>query len=145
MKIYDYIKSSTWGVLESDLTPDEKVKKIIYTFSAVCAATATQPIPFADIFILTPMQAYMGTLIAKVRGYNFSMQQVYKEIIGVMALGFFAQQTAIGLYKFIPVWGIFTTIPIVYLEGTNKYPIARARALLGSVSRQCPPTGGPSY
>ena len=114
MKIYDYIKSSTWGVLESDLTPDEKVKKIIYTFSAVCAATATQPIPFADIFILTPMQAYMGTLIAKVRGYDFSMQQVYKEIIGVMALGFFAQQTAIGLYKFIPVWGIFTTIPIVY-------------------------------
>lgn len=115
MKIYDYIKSSTWGVLESDIPPDEKVKKIIFTFSVVCAATAIQPIPFADIFILTPMQAYMGTLIARVRGYNFTMQQIYKEIIGVMALGFLAQQTAIGLYKFIPFWGVVTTIPLVFI------------------------------
>lgn len=115
MKIYNYIKSSTWGILESDLSQDEKVKKIIFRFSVYCAAVAIQPIPFADIFILTPMQAYMGTLIAKARGYSFTMQQVYKEIIGVMALGFLAQQTAIGLYKFIPFWGVVTTIPLVFI------------------------------
>ena len=52
----------------SDLTDDQKVSHIIVIFSTVCSAVAVQPIPFADIFILTPLQAFMGTRISAIRG-----------------------------------------------------------------------------
>ena len=54
--------------LRTDLTEDQKVAQIIKIFSGVCAGVAIQPIPFADIFILTPIQAFMGTRIGAIRG-----------------------------------------------------------------------------
>ena len=56
----------------TDLDDDEKVKKIKIVFASVCAAVAIQPIPFADIFVLTPIQAYMGTRISAIRGLPMS-------------------------------------------------------------------------
>ena len=50
----------------TDLTDQQKVDKIIVIFSVGCGAIAVQPIPFADIFILTPLQAYMGQRLGKV-------------------------------------------------------------------------------
>jgi uncharacterized protein (DUF697 family) len=79
---------------------------------------AIQPIPFADIFILTPIQAYMGTRIAAIRGVPVSESEasdVIKEILGVIGMGVAAQQIAIGLLKTIlPGFGGLTTIPLVY-------------------------------
>ncbi|MCP3032916.1 hypothetical protein LF817_16445 [Halobacillus sp. A1] len=99
------------------LTSDEKVTKIITTTSILCAAVAIQPIPFADIFILTPIQAFMGHKIAQVRGINLkeeSVKEVIKYIGGVIGGGFAAQQTAIGLYKIgLPGIGGLMTIPLV--------------------------------
>lgn len=99
------------------LTSDEKVKKIIGTTSLICAAVAIQPIPFADIFILTPIQAFMGHKIAKIRGINLKesgVADVAKYIGGVVGGGFAAQQTAIGLYKLgLPVLGGLMSIPLV--------------------------------
>ena len=77
-----FIKDNTIGINSSNISPDKKVEKLLIVFSSVCAATAVQPIPFADIFVLTPIQLYMGTLIAEARGYKFSMSEIYKEIIG---------------------------------------------------------------
>ncbi len=94
-----FIKDNTYGISSSNIPPEKKIDKLLIFFSSVCAATAVQPIPFADIFILTPIQLYMGTLIAEARGYKFSMSEIYKEILGVLGLSFLAQQTAIGLYK----------------------------------------------
>jgi hypothetical protein len=51
-----------------DLSTEEKVSRIIHMFSATCAAAAAQPLPFADIFILTPIQAYMGSRLSAIRG-----------------------------------------------------------------------------
>ena len=111
-----FIKDNTYGINSSNIPPEKKVDKLLIFFSSVCAATAVQPIPFADIFILTPIQLYMGTLIAEARGYKFSMSEVYKEIIGVLGLSFLAQQTAIGLYKLgLPFIGGFMTIPLVFV------------------------------
>jgi hypothetical protein len=41
----------------TDLTPDQKSEKIIKIFSAICAAVAVQPIPFAflDALLSIPM------------------------------------------------------------------------------------------
>jgi len=110
-----FVKDNTYGINQLNISPEKKVDKLLIFFSSVCAATAVQPIPFADIFILTPIQLYMGTLIAEARGYKFSMSEIYKEIIGVLGLSFLAQQTAIGLYKVgLPFVGGFMTIPLVF-------------------------------
>jgi uncharacterized protein (DUF697 family) len=102
----------------SDLTEEEKISLIVKTFSATCAAIAIQPIPFADIFILTPIQAYMGSRIGAIRGLPISerkVKEIIKEIGGIVGLGLLAQQLVISGYKtFIPFLGAITTIPIVY-------------------------------
>ena len=116
MDPFKFIKDNTYGINSSNITPEKKVDKLLIFFSSVCAATAVQPIPFAEIFILTPIQLYMGTLIAEARGYKFSMSEIYKEILGVLGLSFLAQQTAIGLYKIgLPFIGGFMTIPLVFI------------------------------
>ena len=116
MDPFKFIKDNTYGINSSNIPPEKKVDKLLIFFSSVCAATAVQPIPFADIFILTPIQLYMGTLIAEARGYKFSMSEIYKEILGVLGLSFLAQQTAIGLYKLgLPFVGGFMTIPLVFV------------------------------
>jgi uncharacterized protein (DUF697 family) len=102
----------------TDLTTDEKIRQVIHITCATCAGVAIQPIPFADIFILTPIQIYMGTRIAAIRGVPISeaeADEILKEIIGALGMGFVAQQTALGIWKFIiPGAGGFMTIPIVY-------------------------------
>jgi uncharacterized protein (DUF697 family) len=99
------------------LTADQKVNQVIRATAILCAGVAIQPIPFADIFILTPIQAFMGQKIAKIRGIDIKEEgamEVIKFIAGMVGLGFAAQQTAIGLFKMgLPGLGGFITIPLV--------------------------------
>ena len=102
----------------TDLSDDEKRSRIIHIFSVTCAAVAVQPIPFADIFVLTPIQAYMGVRLSAIRGMPLSDAEatdLLKEIAGIVGLGMAAQQAALGLYKVgLPFLAGFTTIPLVY-------------------------------
>jgi uncharacterized protein (DUF697 family) len=102
----------------TDLTDDQKVALVTRLCSAACAGVAVQPIPFADFFVLTPMQMYAGTRIAAIRGVRIGergAQTVVKEILGAVGLGLLGQQLVIGAYKtFIPVLGAVTTVPLVY-------------------------------
>ena len=116
MDVLKFVKENTYGINKLNISPDEKVNKLLLRFAGLCGAIAVQPIPFADIFILTPIQLYMGTLIAEARGHKFSMSQIYKEILGLIGLAYLAQQTAIGLYKTVlPFLGAITTIPLVFV------------------------------
>lgn len=102
----------------TDLSEDQKRSRIIHIFSVTCAAVAVQPIPFADIFVLTPIQAYMGVRLSAIRGMPLSDAEatdLLKQIAGVVGLGMAAQQMALGLYKVgLPFLAGFTTIPLVY-------------------------------
>ncbi len=102
----------------TDLTEEEKITRIITVFGTTCSAIAIQPIPFADIFILTPIQAFMGKKIADIRGYDISesgTKEIIKELGGLVGLGFLSQQLAIGAYKTVlPFLGAITTIPLVF-------------------------------
>lgn len=104
--------------INSNTTSDIEVLNIIQFYSGVCAVIAIQPIPFADIFILTPTQIIMGNKIAKARGYEISensIKNILKEISGIIGMGVIAQQLIIGAYKtFLPFLGGITTIPVVY-------------------------------
>lgn len=95
-----------------------EINNTIKKYSAICATLAIQPIPFADIFILTPTQILMGKKIADIRGYKInenSIELILKEISGIIGMGIIAQQLVIGAYKtFLPFFGAITTIPAVY-------------------------------
>lgn len=101
-----------------DLSDDEKVKRITHIACATCAGIAVQPIPFADIFILTPTQAYFGSRIGAIRGVpvtESSAEDLIKELIGVVGLGVIAQQLALGIWKLVTFGaGGLVTIPLVY-------------------------------
>jgi uncharacterized protein (DUF697 family) len=120
--LFDSVKQKLMSqLLEIENNPkfndDEKVSKIINTTAVICAAVAIQPIPFADIFILTPIQGFMGYKIGQIRGVDLkeeSMGDIIKYIMGVVGLGIGAQQTAIGLFKLgLPGLGGLMTIPLV--------------------------------
>lgn len=102
----------------STLTEDQKVSRLIKTTATICAAVAAQPIPFADMPILTAIQGIMGYKISQVRGVPVTKEgiaEILKYIGGVVGLGFAAQQTAIGLYKLgLPGLGGLMTIPLVF-------------------------------
>ena len=113
-----YRKEISQILKRNDLNEQEKIDKIINIYSWICATVAIQPIPFADIFILSPIQLIMGEKIGKVRGYNLlenNFEIIFKEVSGALGLGIIAQQLAIGGYKtIIPFYGAITTIPMVY-------------------------------
>lgn len=102
----------------NDLTDDQKVTRICTVFGTTCAAVAVQPIPFADIFVLTPIQAFMGKKIADIRGFDISeagAKEIFKELASLVGLGFLSQQLVIGAYKTVlPFISGFTTIPLVF-------------------------------
>ena len=102
----------------NDLTDDEKISKIIHHTAGACATVASQPLPFADIFLLTPIQFIMAKKISDIRGKPLTekkAEHLTKEITGVIGLGYLAQQSAIALYKIgLPFFGGLMTLPLVY-------------------------------
>lgn len=123
MSVFDKVKRRIESELtdienRTDLSDDQKRSQIIHIFSVSCAAFAVQPIPFADIFVLTPIQAYMGVRLSAIRGMPLSDAEavdLLREIAGIIGLGMAAQQVALGLYKVgLPGLAGFTTIPLVY-------------------------------
>ena len=101
-----------------DLSQSQKSNRIINLFSGVCAGIAIQPIPFADIFVLTPIQVLMGERLAAIWGVpvtESSISAVIKDIVKIGGMGLLSQQLAIGAYKtFLPFMGAVTTVPLVY-------------------------------
>ncbi|WP_458413035.1 YcjF family protein [Schinkia sp. CFF1] len=107
------------AILNENISEKEKVQKITIWASGICAGIAIQPIPFADIFILTPIQAVMALKIGQAKGIPITKKDARSIIIelgGVVGMGYLAQQTALQLLKFIPGGSLFT---IPYVFGTT--------------------------
>lgn len=121
----------------TDMTDDQKVSRITHISCATCAGVAIQPIPFADIFVLTPIQAYFASRIAAIRGVPVSESDAsnwIKEIVAIVGMGIIAQQIAIGIWKVVTFGlGGMLTIPLVYgltfaiMKVTDAYFSAKAR------------------
>jgi len=121
----------------TDFTDEQKVSRITHIACATCAGVAIQPIPFADIFVLTPIQAYFASRIAAIRGVPVSESDAsdwIKEIIGIVGMGIMAQQIAIGIWKMVTFGlGGLLTIPLVYgltfavMTVSDHYFSAKAR------------------
>jgi len=138
MNIGDKIKKEITGIEHrTDITGEQKVSRITHIACATCAGVAIQPIPFADIFVLTPIQAYFASRIAAIRGVPVSESDAtdwIKEIIGIVGMGIVAQQIAIGIWKMVTFGlGGVLTIPLVYgltyavMKVSDAYFSAKAR------------------
>lgn len=108
------------NLLSEDQTLPESLKldTITHVTALTCALIAVQPIPFADIFILTPIQVAMIGAMSKVMGDPLgkdSSTEIAAAVIGVVGWGVLAQQVILAGYKtVIPFLGGVTTIPLVY-------------------------------
>ncbi|GGJ80678.1 hypothetical protein GGR02_003397 [Anoxybacillus voinovskiensis] len=47
------------------VSQERRVRLVVHASSLVCALVAIQPLPFADIFVLTPIQVVMVTVNVK--------------------------------------------------------------------------------
>lgn len=112
IKIFDGV------VKDATIPEDKKVSIIIHATSLVCALVAAQPIPFADIFILTPIQLVMVTYLNKIIGNPYKsseLKEIITSLFAIVGWGVLAQQLVLGAYKtIIPFLGAITTIPLVY-------------------------------
>lgn len=123
----------------TDLSREEKIDQIRQIACGACAAIAVQPIPFADIFILTPVQGYFGSRVAAIHRVPVSDAQVLdlvKEVVGLVGLGVVAQQLAIGLWKLVTGGlGGIVTVPLVWtltygvMTVVDHYYRAKARGV----------------
>lgn len=106
--------------LLGDKTLDEnsKINAIIHSTGIVCGIIALQPIPFADFFILTPLQIIMTLYIGRAYGFEITWKraaEICAEILGVIGAALISMNAIIAGYKtVIPYAGGLFTLPLVW-------------------------------
>ena len=97
---------------------DAKIGAIIHMTALLCAIVAVQPLPFADVIVLTPIQVGMVTAMSRVLGDpvgDSGAKEIIAHVLGVVGWGVLAQHAILGLYKAgLPYIAGVTTIPLVY-------------------------------
>ncbi|MDV6374107.1 YcjF family protein [Deinococcus arenicola] len=101
-----------------DLSRDENVDEVIKSAALLSGAVAMEPIPFADILVITPVQAKMVLHIGKIYGFDISPEralEIVRELGVTIAYGMAARQVMRGLAKLaLPIIGGIITAPAVY-------------------------------
>jgi uncharacterized protein (DUF697 family) len=97
---------------------DENVDEVIKSAALLAGAIAVEPIPFADILLITPVQAKMVLHIGKIYGFDITPErslEIARELGVTVAYGVAARQVMRGLAKLaLPVIGGLITAPAVY-------------------------------
>ena len=99
---------------------------LLKSFSAVCGVIGVQPIPLADMPILTTLQTLMVGMIIHTTGRAFSVRLVL-EFLGALGFnigaGLAMREGARALLKIIPIWGNAVS---GFIAGAGTYAIGRA-------------------
>lgn len=109
---------------------------LVKSTTAVCAAIGTQPIPLADMPILTALQAMMVSGIMYVSGRERSLRAAAEFITALGAnvgAGMLLRESARAILKFFPGWG---NVVCGMVAGAGTYGIGRAATayFIGGVS-----------
>lgn len=104
--------------IDPDLSRDENVDEVIKGAALLSGAIAVEPIPFADMLLITPVQAKMVLHIGKIYGYELTADralEIAKELGATFAYGLAARQVMRGVAKLaLPLVGGLITAPAVY-------------------------------
>lgn len=99
---------------------------LLKSFSAVCGVIGVQPIPLADMPILTTLQTLMVGMIIHTTGRPFSVRLV-TEFLGALGLnigaGLALREGARALVRIVPVWGNAVS---GFIAGAGTYAIGKA-------------------
>ncbi|CAM4067186.1 YcjF family protein [Deinococcus marmoris] len=104
--------------IDPGLSREENADEVIKSAALLSGAVALEPIPFADILVITPVQAKMVLHIGKIYGFDISPEralEIVRELGVTIAYGMAARQLMRGLAKLaLPVIGGIITAPAVY-------------------------------
>lgn len=97
---------------------EENADEVIKAAALLSGAIAVEPLPFADLLLITPVQLKMVLHIGKIYGFDITPQRA-REIVGelgaTVAYGLAARQIMRGVAKIVaPVVGGIVTAPLVY-------------------------------
>lgn len=66
--------------IDPGLSRDENVDEVIKSAALLSGAVSIEPIPFADILVITPVQAKMVLHIGKIYGFDITAERA-REIV----------------------------------------------------------------
>jgi uncharacterized protein (DUF697 family) len=99
---------------------------LLKSFTAVCGVVALQPIPLADMPILTALQTLMVGLIIQTTGRKAGPRLI-GEFVGALGVnigaGFLFREGARAIVKVVPFWGNAVS---GFVAGAGTYAIGRA-------------------
>lgn len=100
------------------LNEEQNADEVIKSAALLSGAIAVEPIPFADILLITPVQVKMVLHVGKIYGFEITQEralEIVRELGATVAYGMAARQVMRGLTKMaIPVIGGLITAPAVY-------------------------------
>ncbi|GGJ60976.1 YcjF family protein [Deinococcus aquiradiocola] len=104
--------------VDPSLTPEQNTEEVIRGAALLAGAIAVEPLPFADLLLITPLQVKMVLHIGKIYGFEVSAaraREIVQELGVTVAYGMAARQVMRGLAKLaLPVIGGVITAPAVY-------------------------------
>lgn len=104
--------------VDPSLTREANTEEVIRSAALLSGAVAVEPLPFADLLIITPVQAKMVLHIGKIYGFEVSAnraREIVQELGVTLAYGFVARQVMRGVAKIaLPLIGGLITAPAVY-------------------------------
>ena len=104
--------------IKPELTPEQNVEEVTRSAALLCGAIAVEPLPFADILLITPLQMKMVAHIGLIYGFKpdrSRIKDIVAELGATFAFGFLARQLVRGVAKIVaPVIGGLITAPAVY-------------------------------
>ena len=99
---------------------------LVKSTTAICAAIGAQPIPLADMPVLTALQVLMVSGIMYISGRERSLRAATEFIAALGAnvgVGMLLREGARAMLKFLPVWG---NVVCGMVAGAGTYAIGRA-------------------
>ncbi|MDO4263459.1 MAG: YcjF family protein [Deinococcus sp.] len=104
--------------VDPELSREQNAEEVIKSAALLSGAVSIEPLPFADMLILTPLQAKMVLHIGKIYGFDITPErsaEIARELGVTVAYGMAARQFMRGVAKIaLPVVGGVVTAPLVY-------------------------------
>ena len=104
--------------VDPELSREENIEEVIKSAALLSGAVAVEPIPFADMLLITPVQAKMVLHIGKIYGFDITPErgrEIVQELGATLAYGMVARQVMRGVAKLaLPLIGGIITAPAVY-------------------------------
>lgn len=104
--------------IDPEKSIDENAEDVIRSASLLAGAVAVEPLPFADMLLITPVQVKMVLHVGKIHGFDITgerAREIVQELGVTVAYGMVARQVMRSLAKVaLPVVGGLITAPAVY-------------------------------